>query len=288
MPVTSQAASLGTGRFAIYDPPVVNLPGLIKVGETDLNSLTHHPSVQGYGSVVGKTYDDLTGTHLDGTLSPCALESGTFAAFGLTTLLALPASVAPPVAEGLSPAPGSSGCGIAWPANDATSRTWLFENRTDVDAVDLASSNSLVISPELRIGLVTSGGTVTWPQCVSRTASAHGMSISFSAPVVATGLVASGPGAGEIADTTIVRGPQTRIALRRTAAGRSRQTGLALRGSNRRLHPVRARRRTANRLDRGRRRRSLCGEALDDDRGWGDRLRGQRPARRRCQKRGVR
>ena len=114
-PVASDAASLGTGRFAIYDPPVQNLPGLIKVGETDLNALTHHASVQGYGSAVDQGYDDVTDAHLDGTLSPCALESGAFAPLGLRTLLAIPGSVAPQAAEGLSPATGSAGCGIDWP-----------------------------------------------------------------------------------------------------------------------------------------------------------------------------
>jgi hypothetical protein len=217
LPVASQAASLGNGRFAIYDPPVTNLPGLIRVGETDLNALTHHASVQGYGSVVGKTYDDATGTHLDGTLSPCALEGGTFAPFGLRTLLALPASVAPLVAEGFPPAPESAGCGIDWPQNDATSRTWLFESPVEVDEVDLAvgagdSANS-VITPQLRIGVVTTGGQIVWPDVVKRTTSAQGATVGFHAPVTATGLVASGPGAGEIADTTIVIGPETRIAL---------------------------------------------------------------------------
>jgi hypothetical protein len=217
LPVASQAASLGTGRFAIYDPPVTNLPGLIRVGETDLNALTHHASVQGYGSVVGKTYDDATGTHLDGTLSPCALEGGTFAPFGLRTLLALPASVAPLVAEGLPAAPESAGCGIDWPQPDATSRTWLFESPVEVDEVDLAigagESVSSAITPKLRIGVVTTGGQVVWPDVVKRTTSAHGATVEFRTPVAATSLVASGPGAGEISDTTIVIGPETRIAL---------------------------------------------------------------------------
>jgi hypothetical protein len=217
LPVSSQAASLGTGRFAIYDPPVTNLPGLIKVGETDLNTLTHHASVQGYGSVVGKTYDDATGTHLDGTLSPCALEAGTFAPFGLRTLLALPASVAPPVAEGLPPAPESAGCGIDWPQQDATSRTWLFESPAEIDEVDLAigagDSVGSVITPQLRIGVVTTGGQVVWPDVAKQTLSAQGAMVEFRASLTATGLVASGPGAGEIADTTIVSGPETRTAL---------------------------------------------------------------------------
>jgi hypothetical protein len=223
LPVASQAASLGSGRFAIYDPPVVNLPGLIKVGETDLNALTRHPSVQGYGSVVGKTYDDVTGTHFDGTLSPCALQAGSFAPLGLTTILALPASVAPPAAEGLAPAPGSAGCGIDWPREAAASRTWLFETAASVDAVDLmirsqsgastASVASAVISGALRIGVVNTGGAIEWPTVVSHAITSKGISIRFGSPVRATGLVSSGPGAGEIADTTIVSGPETRLVL---------------------------------------------------------------------------
>lgn len=217
LPVSSQAASLGTGRFAIYDPPVVNLPGLIKVGETDLNSLTRHASVQGYGSVVGKSYDDVTGTHFDGTLSACALEAGTFAPLGLTTILALPASVAPQAAEGLAPGPGSAGCRIDWPPTDATSRTWLFESEAVVDRVDLVVPTGdrlgSATSGELRIGVVRADGKLVWPAVASRTVTTTGISIRFANPLSATGLVASGPGAGDISDTTIVSGPITRIVL---------------------------------------------------------------------------
>jgi hypothetical protein len=223
LPVASQAAALGTGRFAIYDPPVVNLPGLIKVGETDLNALTRHATVQGYGSVVSKNYDDVTGTHLDGTLSPCALEAGTFAPLGLTTLLVLPSSVAPSVAEGLDPYPGSAGCGIDWPSKNATNRRWLFESPLHIDAVDLAvpaadsasaaTLSAATLSGTLRIGVVTAGGSVLLPQVLDTTRTPHGVTVQFVAPVTATGLVASGPGAGEIADNTVVSGPGTRVVL---------------------------------------------------------------------------
>ena len=199
LPVASQAASLGSGRFAIYDPPVVNLPGLIKVGETDLNTLTRHPSVQGYGSVVGRTYDDVTGTHFDGTLSPCALQAGSFAPLGLTTILALPASVAPQVAEGLAPVPGSAGCGIDWPPKrrragpGSSSRRQRGHGRPGdrvAERSEHGERRDLGGTPHRR--REHQPGAIQWPTVVSHTITSKGISIRFGSPVRATGLVARG------------------------------------------------------------------------------------------------
>ncbi len=216
-PVASDAASLGTGRFAIYDPLVENFPGLIKVGESDLNALTHHASVQGYGSAVDVVYNDATGAHLDGTLSACALESGSFAPLGLRTLLAIPGSVAPPAAAGIPPAPGSAGCGIDWPARDATSRTWLFETNQEIDRVDLSIPSGAApgreVSGALRIGVIDAEGKVVWPAVSTRSETPRGMTVHFAVPVEASGLVASGQGAGAIADTSTVSGQRVLVAL---------------------------------------------------------------------------
>jgi hypothetical protein len=215
--VASDAAALGTGRFAIYDPLVDNFSGLIKVGESDLNVLTRHASVQGYGSAVNDVYDDATSAHLDGAISPCGLESGAFVPLGLRTLLAIPGSVAPPAAEGLAPAPGSAACGIHWPARDQTSRSWLFEGTERIDSVDLSIPTTTVTAPGvlagLRIGVIDASGAVVWPAVASTSQIPGGTAVQFAGSVDATGLVAEGPGAGEIADTSQVRGPQVRFAM---------------------------------------------------------------------------
>jgi hypothetical protein len=223
LPTESVAAQLGSARFAVYDPPVTNLPGLIDVGEADLNALTRHPSVQGYGSAVGKNYDDETDSHFDGQFSPCALEGGVFTAFELRTILAIPDSVAPAVVPDVrggvvpTPAPGSGACGIDWPTPGATRRSWILEQNMAVDEVDLAVKGLPLVkaakSGLLRVGVVTPGGNVDWPSIESRISDSLGVAVHFSEAVNATGIVVSGPGAGLVSDTTIVSGPSSEVAL---------------------------------------------------------------------------
>lgn len=214
VPVASDAARLGNGRFAIYDPAVVKLPGLIEVGETDLNALTRHPSVQGYGSVVSETYDAATGTHLDGTLSPCALEAGAFSPLGLTTLLALPGSVAPRAG---GRGPRGATCGVRWPASSSTERRWLLEGPTTVDHVDLDVPASLGLEPAvlgtLRVGIVDPSGVVEFPAAATLSVDGSGLDVGFAHAVSATGIVAAGAGAGQIGDSTVVSGPGVRVEL---------------------------------------------------------------------------
>jgi hypothetical protein len=223
LPTASVASQLGSARFAIYDPQVTNLPGLIDVGEADLNALTRHPSVQGYGSAVGKNYDDETDSHFDGQFSPCALEGGVFTAFELRTILATPGSVtqsiAPDVSAGVLPtsATESRACGIDWPSPGATSRSWILEKVTAVDEVDLAVRGLPLIkaatSGGLRVGVVTSGGVVEWPSIDSRIPDSLGVAVRFSQAVDATGIVVRGPNAGLVSDTTIVSGPSSKVTL---------------------------------------------------------------------------
>ncbi len=217
LPTPSEAAQLGSARFAIYDPAVTNLPGLIDVGEADLNALTKHQSVQGYGSAVSKAYDDETDSHFDGQFSPCALEGGVFTAFELRTILAIPGSVAPVVTTGVSAATGSRKCGIDWPAPNAASRSWLLGRISSVDQVDLVVRGlpliKAVTSGQLHVGVVTAAGNVEWPLVESRVANSLGVSVRFSDVVEATGIVVTGLGAGLVSDSTVVSGPSSNVIL---------------------------------------------------------------------------
>jgi hypothetical protein len=215
LPVAEEAAQLGNGRFAIYDPAVTHLGDLIRVGEPDLNALTRRPSVQGYGSIVARAYDDATGTHLDGTLSPCALEGGTLTALGLRTILALPGSVAPGVAQGPSAAPVPPACGIGWPSEQATSRRFLLERPSLIDRVDLVFAGALVPTDlaGLRVGVVAADQSVTWPPASARSAGPGRLSVRFESVADAVGVVVSGHGSGQVSDASVVIGPSVRVAL---------------------------------------------------------------------------
>ena len=230
LPVASDAASLGTGRFAIYDPLVDNLPGLIKVGETDLNVLTHHSSVQGYGSAVDEVYNDVTGAHLDGTFSPAHWKRVHSVLSGLRTVLAIPGSVAPQDQRAFRRHPGRPAAASTGRPADATSRTWLFETDEEIDRASCRSRLapwSARSRPEAcGSGSSTPTGAVTWPAIESSSQTSSGIkSCNSPGPWTATGLVVSGQGAGEIADTSTVSGPAVTPGSRRAVAGRARRGG---------------------------------------------------------------
>jgi hypothetical protein len=78
---------LGGGRFGIY------LPGfgpIEQTGPPDLNIPARLESVNGYGSIVYRSYAMATGAHEIDYLSPAALANGTLDQLGLTTLLTAP------------------------------------------------------------------------------------------------------------------------------------------------------------------------------------------------------
>ena len=90
-------AALGyPGRFAIYDPGLLETAQLSVLGPPDMNSLTRTPSVQGYTSLVDGRYAAATGSHMatghgQNVLSPAAIGDQTLDALNTTILLTLPA-----------------------------------------------------------------------------------------------------------------------------------------------------------------------------------------------------
>jgi len=83
------------GRFAIYDPDLLDTSALSVLQPPDLNSITGTPSVQGYTSIVDGRYAAATGSHQaigDGqdTLSAAAISDGTLDSLDTTVVLTLP------------------------------------------------------------------------------------------------------------------------------------------------------------------------------------------------------
>jgi hypothetical protein len=81
------------GRFAIYDPDLIDANGLNVLEAPDLNVVGSVPSIQGYSSLVDGFYANATGTHVatglgQNTLSPQALENGTLNQLDMTALFA--------------------------------------------------------------------------------------------------------------------------------------------------------------------------------------------------------
>jgi hypothetical protein len=89
-------AALGyPGRFAIYDPGLLDTGQLSVLGPPDMSSLTRTPSVQGYTSLVDGQYAATTGSHMatgqgQNVLSPAAVGGQALDALNTTILLTLP------------------------------------------------------------------------------------------------------------------------------------------------------------------------------------------------------
>ncbi|MGH9063087.1 MAG: hypothetical protein ACRD0L_03780, partial [Acidimicrobiales bacterium] len=106
-PVNAPAAALGrllgpNGRFAVW-APTSQAEGLVRptadlIGTPDLNILHGHASVQGYGSIVSGTYNQVTGTHTPGVLAPTVLSPSMVRELDLQVLLVPPKVLASPAA----------------------------------------------------------------------------------------------------------------------------------------------------------------------------------------------
>ena len=85
------------GRMAILDSGLSDFQTFVKLGAPNLNVFTKQPSVQGYGSLIGQYYGDVTGTHPLLGLDSCQLGRGRFAQLDLRTILASVSSLSEPV-----------------------------------------------------------------------------------------------------------------------------------------------------------------------------------------------
>ena len=123
-----------TGRFAIVSAPTIN--PAIPLSEPDVNALTGLDSVQGYGSIVGGTYDDVTGTHDRSSMDPCTLARGVFVPLRLSTIFVLWPSLITGINRTAPPRPVPV-CPGALPAGTATTRTFYLGQSYDIASVHL-------------------------------------------------------------------------------------------------------------------------------------------------------
>jgi hypothetical protein len=102
-------AALGyPGRFAIYDPGLLDTGQLSVLGPPDMSSLTRTPSVQGYTSLVDGQYAAATGSHMatgqgQNVLSAAAVGGQALDALNTTILLTLPGYASGDLRDALAP-----------------------------------------------------------------------------------------------------------------------------------------------------------------------------------------
>lgn len=87
-PASASAVALfgTTGRFALVDPTGLHSEAFRALGQTDMNVFTGLASVQGYGALISKVYNDATGTQPQAMVDPCQLGKGTFSQLRLSTI----------------------------------------------------------------------------------------------------------------------------------------------------------------------------------------------------------
>jgi hypothetical protein len=175
-----------TGRFAIYHPG--SPTGLLdELGQPDLNIFTGLASVQGYGSILSEGYGQTTGTHTLDSFDTCALAAGTFTQLRLSSMLALPSALTPPVPAGATvPAPPPF-C----PGESGRQRDFTLGRTVPLASVRLVDPSRSVP----RVGVVGPDGSTTYPrQWAMRSGGDWTVTLATPRPVV--GLAVSTPVAG--------------------------------------------------------------------------------------------
>lgn len=192
-------------RYAIYNPNLVDYPAMDAIGQPDLNILSRIPSVQGYGSLVADSYQNLTGAHLQGTLNPAFLATDTADRLNLGVLLTPGSELAAAVSPAWRPGPG-----VKTPVGGHAE--WFTGVPMDVSAVTVYLPSGYAersLRPTLwKVGLRQAGGTILWlPSAARIEGSGRMLTWTPAHPVSAIGLELRPPsGVSEIGAVTVTAG----------------------------------------------------------------------------------
>ncbi len=216
-PIAAQfAATVGDGRFIIFDPDRFYTPELYALGQTDLNIYRQLPSAQGYTALTDGTYFRATGSHLQETLNPSTLSGTVWDSVNVTTLLSLPGYFVTPLPE-----PTSADRPRPEPPTVSRSQQVEFPSRpADQSATTFGGASSFALRAgvarpwyfggtltlgrwtvpvergdpsHLQVGLVTPSGGDRWLSGrevrVTRTGAGRSVAITLSTPVTSGGVV---------------------------------------------------------------------------------------------------
>ena len=186
------------GRFAIYDPDLLDTSELSGLDPPDVNAVSGDamPSVQGYSSTVDGLYASVTGAHQatgDGqdTLAPRAVGDGTLDQLDTSVLLTLSAYLTTSV-EGDGPAGGPPGTGRRDIAADQ-SATWYLGTTSDVSKVKVPDAYARKdAAAGTQIGLTAPDGSMRWFR--GRAITATTLAITLPRPVASIAVIVQAHG----------------------------------------------------------------------------------------------
>ena len=194
------ASALGfAGRFAIYDPDLLDTSELSDLDPPDVNAIIADPmpSVQGYSSTVDGRYAAATGSHQatgggQDTLAPRAVADGTLDQLD-TSVLLTPAEYLVTSAAGGGPAAGPAGAGRRDLA--AGQRvTWYLGRTLEVAKVEVPDAGARRdAAAGVQLGLTAPDGSTQWFRARAMTSSALGFTLP--GPVASVAVIAAAPGA---------------------------------------------------------------------------------------------
>jgi hypothetical protein len=191
-PPTRPISALGYGgRFAIYDPGLLDGGQLLQLGSTDLNVVSSTPSVQGYSSLVNGRYASATGSHHalgDGqdVLSASAVGDGQLAQLNTRILLTLPNYLVT-ARRGGGPAAGPAGTGRREVSADQRA-TWYLAAPLAIAEIEVPDSDARQDAASgTQIGLRTPAGAVHWFR--ARAVNASTLEISLRHPLTSVALI---------------------------------------------------------------------------------------------------
>jgi hypothetical protein len=193
-------AALGyPGRFAIYDPDLLDPGELSGLDPPDVNAISSQamPSVQGYSSVVDDRYASATGSHQatgegQDTLAPRALADGTFDQLDTSVVLTVSGYLVTRVG-GDGPAAGPAGTGRRDISADQRA-TWYLGTPLDVSKVEVSDADAVKdAAAGTQIGLTVPAGATLWFRARAITPST--LAITVARPVSSIAVVGQAHGA---------------------------------------------------------------------------------------------
>lgn len=204
------------GRFAIYDPDLLDAGDLSALGPPDVNGMTADgmPSVQGYSSIVDGSYASATGAHSptgDGqnVLAPAAVGNGTLDALDTSLLLTLPGYLTT-TAGGGGPAPGPPGTGRRT-VEAGQAATWYLGEAAAVSRVTVPDRRAPAdAAAGTGLGLTAPDGKTRWFR--ARAAGSSALEVSLPRPVTAVAILARPPAPGRHAAPFVLGAPSIALA----------------------------------------------------------------------------
>ncbi len=224
-------ATVGDGRFIVYDPDRFYSDQLLAMGQTDLNIFNHLPSAQGYTALTDGDYYRATGAHLQEDLRPASLAGPVWDTLNATTLLSVPSYFVTPAAP--VPASTASAAGAfqfpsdvlggymasdhppastdgPFPLAATAVRRWFFGGLLTVAGWSLPLDGGT--GRGLRVGLLSRTGQLRWlpPADVHRSGPAghRTAEVTLPVPTVAGGVVVQAGRSGHL----VVGAPSARTA----------------------------------------------------------------------------